>query len=420
MSKTRYHGPKGHMPVDIALKKFFSSLDFSKMSHTIEFVSLLDAGSRVLANDITSGIDIPPFIGAEMDGYAVRSADTKEASTKYPVLLQVVGKIYAGHEGQYKLRSGNAITIATGARLPKGADSVVMIEHTKLENNMVRIFKEIEKGQHVSLKGNDVKNGQVLLKKGTWLTSQDIGLIASVGVSKVPVFKRPQVAVFATGDELIEPGSKLENNCIFESNRYMISSMIRDFGGEVIDFGICKDDKDLILSKFKKALKFDMVVVSGGASVGEKDYVPDLIKNLGKPGLVIHGIAMKPGSPTGLGIVNHKPIILSPGYPVSSFIAFYVFGQPLLLKMLGATAGGPFMPKLIAKMAAAINVHVNFRTFVRVNVVRHNGLYLAEPITASGPSLLSTLTKSNGIVITDNRSKLAKGTKVEVILLRNI
>ena len=156
----------------------------------------------------------------------------------------MVGKIYAGHEGQYKLRSGNAITIATGARLPKGADSVVMIEHTKLENNMVRIFKEIEKGQHVSLKGNDVKNGQVLLKKGTWLTSQDIGLIASVGVSKVPVFKRPQVAVFATGDELIEPGSKLENNCIFESNRYMISSMIRDFGGEVIDFGICKDDKD--------------------------------------------------------------------------------------------------------------------------------------------------------------------------------
>jgi len=195
--------------------------------------------------------------------------------------------------------------------------------------------------------------------------------------------------------------------------------MVREFGGKVIDFGICKDDRDLILSKFREALKFDMVVVSGGASVGEKDYVPDLIKNLGKPGLVVHGIAMKPGSPTGLGIVNDTPIILSPGYPVSSFVAFYVFGRPLLLKMLGTIAGGPFTSKLIAKMAATINVHENFRTFVRVNVVRQNGLYMAEPVSVSGPSLLSTLTRSNGMVIVDNSSKLMKGRKVEVILLRN-
>jgi molybdenum cofactor synthesis domain-containing protein len=418
-AKTRYHGPKQHIAVDAALKKFFSGIDFSRTRRPIEFVSLLGAGSRVLANDLSSAIDIPPFVTAEMDGYAIKSADTKGGSTKNPVILQVVGKIYAGHGEQYKVRSGNAVAIATGARLPKGADAVAMIEHTKVQNNAVKIFTEIEKGKHIALRGNDIKYGQTLLKKGTWLTPQDVGLISSAGVSKIPVFKKPRVAVFATGNEITEPGSKLQNSCIFESNRYMISSMVREFGGEVIDFGICKDDRDLILSKLRDALKFDMVVISGGASVGEKDYVPDLINNLGKPGLVVHGIAMKPGSPTGLGIVNDKPIILSPGYPVSSFVAFYVFGRPLLLKMVRTNSGGPFTSKLIAKMADTINVHENFRTYVRVNVIRHDGLYMAEPVSASGAGLLSTLTTSNGMVIVDNGSKLVKGKKVEVILLRN-
>jgi molybdopterin molybdotransferase len=162
-----------------------------------------------------------------------------------------------------------------------------------------------------------------------------------------------------------------------------------------------------------------LVVVSGGASVGEKDYVPDLINNLGKPGLVVHGIAMKPGSPTALGVVNNKPIIVSPGFPVSSFVAFYTFGRPVILKIL--TTEGPITTKLIATMASNINTFKNFRTFVRVQVVRNNGSYLAEPISAAGASLLSTLTKSNGMIIVENNdSKLIKGKRVQVIPLRNI
>jgi molybdopterin molybdotransferase len=162
-----------------------------------------------------------------------------------------------------------------------------------------------------------------------------------------------------------------------------------------------------------------LVVVSGGASVGEKDYVPDLINSLGKPGLVVHGIAMKPGSPTALGVVNNKPIIVSPGFPVSSFVAFYTFGRPVILKILKTE--GPITTKIIATMASNINTFKNFRTFVRVQVVRNNGSYLAEPISAAGASLLSTLTKSNGMIIVDNNnSKLMKGKRVEVIPLRNI
>jgi molybdopterin molybdotransferase len=419
LSNTKHHGPTKHTPVDVALKKFLSYIDWSKTSLPTEYVTLHNAQNRVLSKNLSSSIDIPSFVKAEMDGYAIKSSDTRGASMKHPILLDIIGRITAGQDEHYIVESGKAVAIATGARIPKGADAVVMIENTEQENNIIKIFNEIGRGKNIALKGEDIKNRQTLLKKGTWLTSQDVGLIASVGIDKVPVFKKPKVAIFATGDELVEPGSKLDDTSIFESNRYMISAMIREFGGEVVDLGICKDDRDLIFSKLKEALKFNLVVVSGGASVGEKDYVPDLINYLGKPGLVVHGIAMKPGSPTALGVVNSKPIIISPGFPVSSFVAFYTFGWPLILKIL--TTEGPIIARLIARMASSINTFKKFRTFVRVQVVRHNSSYLAEPVSAAGASLLSTLTKSNGMVIVDNNgSKLVKGKRVEVILLRNI
>ena len=415
----KHHGPTKHTPANVAFKKFLSCINWSKTFRPTEYVTLKDAQNRVLSKNLSSLIDIPSFIKAEMDGYAIKSNDTRGASMKHPVLLDVIGRITAGQEAQYIVESGKAVAIATGARIPKGADTVVMVENTEQENIKLKIFNEIGQGKNIALKGEDIKNRQPLLKKGTWLTSQDVGLIASVGISRVPVFKKPKVAIFATGDELLEPGSKLDDTSIFESNRYMIACMIRESGGEVVDLGICKDDRDVIFSKLKEALKFDLVVVTGGASVGEKDYVPDLINSLGKPGLVVHGIAMKPGSPTALGVVNSKPIIISPGFPVSSFVAFYTFGRPLILRIL--TTEGPITTKLIAKMTSNINTFKRFRTFVRVQVVRNNGCYLAEPISAAGASLLSTLTKSNGMIIVDNNSsKLVKGKRVEVIPLRNI
>jgi molybdopterin molybdotransferase len=415
----KHHGPTKHTPANVAFKKFLSCINWSKTFRPTEYVTLKDAQNRVLSKNLSSLIDIPSFIKAERDGYAIKSNDTRGASMKHPVLLDVIGRITAGQEAQYMIESGKAVAIATGARVPKGADAVVMIENTEQENNTLKIFNEIGGAKNIALKGEDIKNRQTLFKKGTWLTSQDVGLIASVGINRVPVFKKPKVAIFATGDELVEPGSKLDDTSIFESNRYMIAGMIRESGGEVVDLGICKDDRDLIFSKLKEALKFDLVVVSGGASVGEKDYVPDLINNLGKPGLVVHGIAMKPGSPTALGVVNNKPIIVSPGFPVSSFVAFYTFGRPVILKIL--TTEGPITTKLIATMASNINTFKNFRTFVRVQVVRNNGSYLAEPISAAGASLLSTLTKSNGMIIVENNdSKLIKGKRVQVIPLRNI
>ena len=415
---TKDHGPKKHTSVDLALKKFISSFERTKTSFPTEYVMLADAQNRVLADDVVSVVNMPPFVRAAMDGFAIKAVDAKNASRVHPVMLDVIGKIAAGQDAHYKVESGKAVAIATGAKIPKGADAVVMVEYTQIENGKVKIFRDIERGRNIALKGEDVKKGQALLRKGTWLTPQDIGIMASVGVSKVKVFKKPRVAVFATGTELAEPGSKRDESSIFESNRHMISSMVRECGGEVVDMGICDDDRDLISSRLRDAIRYDMVVVSGGTSVGEKDYVPDLINSLGKPGLLVHGVAMRPGSPTGLAVVSGKPIILSPGYPVSAFVAFYSFGRPLLFRML--KTDGPPGAKLIARMTSSINMHEEMRTFVRVKVERRNGNYYAEPISASGASLLSTLINSNGLVIVDNKSKLDKGEEVEVVPLRNI
>jgi len=199
------HGPKKHIAVELALKKFLSTFERSKTSSPTEYVSLQSAQNRVLADDLASNVDMPPFVRAAMDGYAIQANDVKNASRENPVRLDVVGSITAGKSVQYKVMPGKAVAIATGARIPKGADAVVMVEHTQLENGKVKIFREIDHGRNVALKGEDVKKGQVLLKKGTWLTPQDIGIIASVGISKVRVFKKPRVAVFATGTELAEP-----------------------------------------------------------------------------------------------------------------------------------------------------------------------------------------------------------------------
>jgi len=294
----------------------------------------------------------------------------------------------------------------------------VIVENTELVDNKVKIMEGVEPGKNLALKGEEVRKGQILLRKGIWLKAQDVGLIASIGLDKVPVFKKPKVAVFATGNELVEPGSKLGQGRIFESNRRMISCMVEEFGGEVVDMGICRDERDLLSNKLREALRFDIVAVTGGSSVGEKDFIPDIISNMGKPGLLVHGVAMKPGSPTALGLLDNKPIIIIPGFPVSSYFAFYAFGRPLLFHMLKTE--GPPTSKVTAKMLASIDTHEGMRTFVRVKLTRHDGSYFANPISATGARVLSTLTNSDGIVIVDDQKRLEKDQEVRVILFKNI
>ncbi|MDR0493584.1 MAG: molybdopterin molybdotransferase MoeA [Nitrososphaerota archaeon] len=411
------------MSVNEALKNLFVS--YSEHSHftpKIESTNLHGATNRVLAQNFISPIDIPPFDKSAMDGYAVIAANTKGASKKNPISLEVIATASAGDDTPYKISPGQAVAIATGARIPQDADAVVMVEDTDGDKKTVKIFKEIKSNKNIIVKGEDIKAGELLLKRGTWLRPQNIGLIASVGTPSVKVFCKLKVAIFSTGSELIEPGSELSTNAIlYDSNRYMLSGMIHECGGEAVDLGICRDDPKSIQGTLKKALQYDLVVISGGSSVGEKDYVPAVINNAGNPGIIVHGIAMRPGSPTALGIVDGKPIILTPGYPVASFFAFYTFGRPLILTML-ETKGLP-QAKIIAKMASSIKLREGMQAFVRVKLTATTdpkgiSCYMAEPVSATAASLLSTLTGPDGVVIANGKSSLIKGQKVEVLLLR--
>jgi molybdenum cofactor synthesis domain-containing protein len=421
-SHRKYHS------ITLALKKFLSASKLSRISVGTEYVSLVEATDRILANCIRCPIDIPPFQRSTVDGFAILSSDTKKATTKdHHAMLNVVGKISAGKISRARINSGKAVAIATGAKIPKGADSVVMIEDVIIEDKGKKIFirDKIDKGSNISPRGSDLRKGQILLKKGTWLTAADIGLIASVGISRIFVYRKIKVAVLSTGSELAEPGSNLGNASIFDSNRFMLSSMVRKHGGEPIDLGICRDKRSLIHARIKYALKFDVILISGGSSVGEKDYVPSLINEIGKPGIIVSGVAMKPGSPTSLGIANGKPVIVLPGYPVSAFVALHTFGLPLFYKILNTN--GPPVARQVAKLTSDVKLHKGMTTFVRVRILRRHRCFLAEPVSATGASLLSTLAYSDGIVVAkyNNREAqrdgmLHKGQDVEVILLRDV
>jgi molybdopterin molybdotransferase len=419
--------PRKYCSISLALKKFLSQSKLSDIPVSTEYVSLVEATDRILADCIPCPIDIPPFQRSMVDGFAVLSSDTKKATRDHPAMLNVIGEIGAGKISRTRISSGKAVAIATGAKIPNGADSVIMIEDVIVEDKgkKIRILDKIGKGSNITPRGNDLMKGQILLKKGTWITAADIGLIASVGMSRILVYKRVKVAMLSTGSELAEPGSNLGNASVFDSNRFMLSSMVRKHGGEPIDLGICRDEKPLIRAKIMQALKYDVILISGGSSVGEKDYVPELINEIGKPGLIVSGVAMKPGSPTSLGIANRKPVIVLPGYPVSAFVAFYTFGRPLLYNIL--KTDGPPSARQVAKLTSNIELHKGMTTFVRVRILRRHGRFFAEPISTAGASLLSTLAYSDGIVVAkyNNREAqrediLYKGQDVEVILLRDV
>jgi molybdopterin molybdotransferase len=420
-------GHRKYSPVSLALQKFLSHNELSGISVGAEYVSLDNGTDRILADNIRCPIDIPPFQRSTVDGYAIQSSGAIEATKNHHVVLNVIDQINAGKISRTRISSGKAVAIATGAKIPKGADSVIMIEDVIVENEgrKIRISDKIEKGSNITARGTDLKKGQILLKQGTWLNAADIGLIASVGISRILVYKKVKVAVLSTGSELAEPGSNLGNASVFDSNRFMLFSMIRKYGGKPVDLGICGDEKSLIQAKIMQALKFDMILISGGSSVGEKDYVPDLINEIGKPGIIIRGVAMKPGSPTSLAVANRKPVIVLPGYPVSAFVAFYTFGQPLLYKIL--KTNGPPVARQVAKLTSDVKLPKGMTTFVRVRIFRRHGCFLAEPVSAAGASLLSTLAYSDGIVVAKINKRvrqrediLHKGQDVQVVLLKDV
>ncbi len=293
---------------------------------------------------------------------------------------------------------------------------MVMIENTKIVNRDLEVGIQVPTGGNVSKKGEDVKKAERILKAGTRLTPYHLALLAAIGKNQVKVAKKPRVAILATGNELAEPGNTLSGNQIFDSNSIMLSGLCRELGAETVDLGIAEDNLEEIAEKLRIGIhKCDVVITTGGTSVGGLDLVPEVINNLGNPGVVVHGLALRPAMPTAVAVLDGKPVLILSGNPVAAVIGFEVLARPLICLMLGMSREEP-RPLVNAIMTRKVASALGRRTFVRVQVTRKDYAFLAEPVSARGSGAISTMTRGNGfVVIPENREGVAEG---EAMLVR--
>jgi molybdopterin molybdotransferase len=397
--------------IDEALQTWLNVLQIKKPREVT--VPLNEALHRVLATDLIAKEDLPRFDKSAVDGYALKAQDTTGASQFKPVTFQIT-------ESE-EVSSKQAKQIWTGNPLPKGADAVAMIENTKKRDGELEVWVQLATGGNVSKKGEDVKKAENILKAGTRLKPYHLALLAAMGNSEVKVAEKPRIAILATGNELAEAGSKSSGNQIFDSNRVMLAAMCRELGAEPVDLGIAKDDTAEIAEKLEIGLReCDAVITSGGTSVGGLDLVPDAVNKTGKPGVVVHGLALRPAMPTALAALDGKPVMILSGNPVAAVIGFEVFARPLICKMLGMKKEEP-RPTVNAVMTRKVATALGRKTFVRVLVTQKNGEFLAEPVSARGSGAISTMTRGNGFVIVpENREGVTEGEVMLVRLFGNV
>ena len=321
-----------------ARERFEGHIDLTPLP--AESVTLAQSRTRVLAHDVVAAVDAPPFDRSNVDGFAVRAADTVGASDGRPKVFTLNAEVIAcGFAPAIAVMPGTCTAIATGGVIPRGADAVVMIEQTELiEEGAARIElrRAAAPGQFISYAGSDIARGETLLRRGTRIGSREIGMLAACGLDRVDVVRRPKVAVLSTGDELVEPGEPLKPAGVYDSNGAIIAASIAEAGGEAIAFGAYPDDAALLEKVVRDALAVsDMVVLSGGTSKGAGDLSHRVVSQLGKPGILVHGVALKPGKPLCLGVIGDKPIVVLPGFPTSAIFTFHAFVAPVIRARAG-------------------------------------------------------------------------------------
>jgi molybdopterin molybdotransferase len=376
-----------------------------------------NALGRVLALDVIAHTDLPPFDRSLVDGWAVRAGDVASALPEQPVRLRMTGEVRMGGQAQTAVGPGGAARIPTGGMLPAGADAVVMQEHATTEGDMVMIRRPARPGDSVVARGADVRAGEIVLGRGRRLRSSDLGILAGLGLDEVPVYLPPRVAILATGDEVVPPGQPLEAGRVRDMNSVSLAGAVREAGGVPAMLGIVQDDQEAVEAALRRAVSgHEMVLVSGGSSVGERDVVADAIASLGAPGIVVHGIAVRPGKPTVLAAAGTVPVIGLPGNPVSALVIFDLFARPALEEMLGLDPrSGPW--RLVrARLAAALSSPAEREDHRRVRLeTRPDGLW-AAPLPA-GSQILTSLVRADGIVVISAGARHEVGDEVEVRLL---
>ena len=389
---------KKRMNADDAKKLFLNAINPITAS---EIIPVEECDGRVNSLDIISSVDVPHFRRAAMDGFAVKASDTLGAGGGSPVVLKL---------GQ-SIEKGTCVRVHTGSPVPEGGDAVVMLEDTVSRGDDIEIFTQVHPFKNVGEIGEDISKGEVILNEGQKLRPCDIAVLASMGIESISVQRKPYVAIIPTGEELVRRGEReLKPGEVYESNGLMASLYIRKWGGIPKLHEIVTDEPEKIREAIISNLDSDMILVSGGTSVGRRDHVPAVVDSLGK--LIAHGIGISPGKPTALGIVKDKPVVCMPGYPVAGFVALYFFARPALQK-LGQ------IPKEPERTARAVLVEkipsrTGFKTFARVKL--NNGK--AIPVAVSGAGVLSSVSKADGfVIIPPNIEGLAAGEEVDVVLI---
>ncbi len=384
-----------------------------------EELSLLEAYNRVLKEDVFSALDIPPFNRSTVDGYAVKAEDTFGAEENQPVTLNVKGVVNVGEQPKISVGKGEATEIVTGAPIPDGADAVVMVEDTEKENDELRVYRAVTKNENVMKKGTDIKKGETALRARQVLGAPEIGVLAALGITKVKVFKAPIVAVLSTGAEVTEPGKQLPPGKIYDINAYSLSAAVRESGGKPVYLGVVPDDSMELRKALEHALaSADMVITSGGVSVGPRDLTPQIVDSLGKPGLIVSGIAVKPGKPTTIALIGRKPVFSLPGHPTSALLMFHLLVHPVIRLMAGRPAKEATMIK--AKAATRMFSAKGRRTFVMVKLKHDKSNQLvAEPVETGASGAITTLAKADGFVeIPENQQFIDADEEVTVALLK--
>lgn len=408
-------GFKSLTTVQDAINKLKNHIKFKIKD--VKEVDLLSSLGYVSAEEIKATMNIPPFDRAAMDGYAALSEDIRGASPNNPIILKVIGRIEVGEISQTTLKSGEAVEISTGAKIPEGADVVIPYEEARKANEYIEVYKTLPKWKNISRKGEDLRKGETVLPKNQMIRAWDIGVIASLNITKVKVYRKPRIGILSTGGELIELGSKIETGKIVNSTKWMLAALTIESGGEFVDLGTTQDDIYEISDKIENAIEnLDIIITTGGTSVGKKDYTIKAIEKIGAK-KIFHGVSIKPGKPTGVAAYKGKPIVMLSGFPVAALIGFEVFVKPIIEIISGNKYTPP--PKIKARISRRVASTPGFRDFLRVKVIKKDGEYYAEPLKLTGSGILSTVTKANGIIIIPEEVEgLEENEEVEVVLLK--
>jgi molybdopterin molybdotransferase len=380
-----------------------------------EKVPLLASRGRVLASDVGAVADMPHFNRSVMDGYAVRAADTFGCSESQPSYLSCRGTVEMGSSTEGRLLlPGEALRISTGGMLPPGADAVVMWEVTREEEDLLEVWRPVAPGENVARAGEDVRKGETVLEKGRLLRPADVGLLAGLGFEDVSVYRRPKVTVISTGDELVAPGENPGPGRIRNVNQYSLGSWIGHFGAEPLLLGIVPDDFEQIRARAAEGLeKSDMVLISGGSSAGTRDLTRKVVEDLGNPGLLFHGLAIRPGKPTVIGASGGRPVFGLPGHPVSAMVVFLVLVRPVLYRLLGL-ADGSGLTRIPARLGDNLSSQPGREDYYQVRLSRGGDGLVAEPVFRKS-GLVSAMVRGVGMVRVPSESEgLEAGERVEV------